>query len=309
MYTAPEVIRMQSYDSRCDVWSLGVMTYMMLTGRPPFSGQSKESIYQKSLNYEPDYSLFNKYWQRGALAKSFIQACLTKDFTKRPFINELVSHEWLKTMVDNPKLEEVDLVQVAVNLYKFKKANVFQSSVIAFMTGLFHQQEELQRLGKMFEHLDTDKNGFITLEEINQCMQKYQGEISRILGSDPNWQSTLRALDSDNDGRLDFNEFLQSAANRVNLLNEQNLKRAFSILDQNGDGKVSAEELRETFAAGVFNADEGSLNDTFWHQIIKEADTDGDGSIDYAEFKAAMQDMLSNEEVVRASALKIKRPL
>lgn len=41
-------------------------------------------------------------------------------------------------MVDNPKLEEVDLVQVAVNLYKFKKANVFQSSVIAFMTGLFH---------------------------------------------------------------------------------------------------------------------------------------------------------------------------
>jgi serine/threonine protein kinase len=49
LYTAPEVINKVSYDSRCDVWSLGVMTYMMLTGRAPFSG-TKSSIYRSVLN-------------------------------------------------------------------------------------------------------------------------------------------------------------------------------------------------------------------------------------------------------------------
>ena len=50
LYTAPEVINKVSYDSRCDVWSLGIMTYMMLTGRAPFNGTSKSSIYRSVLN-------------------------------------------------------------------------------------------------------------------------------------------------------------------------------------------------------------------------------------------------------------------
>lgn len=56
MYTAPEVIKQISYDSRCDVWSLGVMTFMMLTGRAPFMGSSKSEIYKRSVNSEPDYA-------------------------------------------------------------------------------------------------------------------------------------------------------------------------------------------------------------------------------------------------------------
>lgn len=56
MYIAPEVIKSQKYDSRCDVWSLGVMAYMMLTGRPPFSGNSKEQIAQRTLNNQPDWT-------------------------------------------------------------------------------------------------------------------------------------------------------------------------------------------------------------------------------------------------------------
>jgi len=62
LYTAPEVILSKKYDNRCDVWSLGVMAYMMLCGRPPFSGVSKQAIYKKSLNLEPDYSRLDKYW-------------------------------------------------------------------------------------------------------------------------------------------------------------------------------------------------------------------------------------------------------
>ena len=57
----------------------------------------------------------------------------------------------------------------------------------------------------------------------------------------PDWESTLGALDTTNDGRMDYNEFLQGAANRYSMLeNEDNLKRAFAILDKDGDGRLSA---------------------------------------------------------------------
>lgn len=143
MYTAPEVINGIKYDNRCDVWSLGIMVFMMLTGRPPFSGQSKDQIYRASLYREPDYSLLSKYYQNGKLATDFIKQCLIKDHKKRISIEKLVNHEWLKTMVDSHEVEDLELVQLAVNLNKFKRANVFQSSIIGFMTGLFHKKEDL----------------------------------------------------------------------------------------------------------------------------------------------------------------------
>lgn len=167
-------------------------------------------------------------------------------------------------MVDNPECNQLEVVQVAVNLYSFKKANVFQSSVIAFMSGLFHNQNEIQKLGKMFEHMDMNNDGFIELKELEHCMNHFDGDIARVLGTAKNWKEIFDALDTNGDGKLDYNEFLQAAANRIELLNDQNLQRAFSALDQNGDGKVSAEELKETFAAGVFNSGKGSIDDALW---------------------------------------------
>jgi calcium-dependent protein kinase len=60
-YTAPEVLYGLKYDARCDVWSLGIIAYMMLSGRPPFDGNSKQAVYKRSLNTEPDYTRLNKY--------------------------------------------------------------------------------------------------------------------------------------------------------------------------------------------------------------------------------------------------------
>jgi calcium-dependent protein kinase len=86
MYTAPEVIQGLSYDARCDVWSLGVMAYMLLTNKPPFSGSKKEEIYDRTLNNKPDYSSFSRFHDKGHLCTDFVQSCLIKNFHNRPTI-------------------------------------------------------------------------------------------------------------------------------------------------------------------------------------------------------------------------------
>lgn len=187
MYTAPEVIKQIPYDSRCDVWSLGVMTYMMLTGRAPFVGTSKSEIYKRSVNYEPDYEPLRKYNPHAA---DFVKKCLTKDFTKRPRINELLDHPWLAAMVNKAHISDLEHVQIGYNMMQFKRASVFQSSVIAFMTGLFQQDEEIQRLNKMFDHMDKNKDGFICIHEIQSCTH-HVDDFSRLLGKELNWAAII----------------------------------------------------------------------------------------------------------------------
>ena len=84
-------------------------------------------------------------------------------------------------MTEDDHLSDLEHVQIGVNLYQFKRANSFQSSVIALMTGLFLSKDEIQKLGKAFDHMDKSKDGFITYVEIQQCMQEHQHDLTRIL--------------------------------------------------------------------------------------------------------------------------------
>jgi Ca2+-binding EF-hand superfamily protein len=88
--------------------------------------------------------------------------------------------------------------------------------------------------------LDKSKDGYICVHEIEGLMNELKGEFTSIIGHDPNWKTIIDSLDTNNDGKLDFNEFISAATNRVILLNEENLIKAFSILDTNDDGRVSA---------------------------------------------------------------------
>lgn len=78
-------------------------------------------------------------------------------------------------------------------------------------------------MGKMFDHMDKSRDGQISIDEIERCMKEHQGDLTRILECVPDWHSIIKTLDTNNDGMLDYNDFLQAALNRVELLNEKNL--------------------------------------------------------------------------------------
>jgi Ca2+-binding EF-hand superfamily protein len=122
--------------------------------------------------------------------------------------------------------------------------------------------------------LDKSKDGYICVHEIEGLMNELKGEFTSIIGHDPNWKTIIDSLDTNNDGKLDFNEFISAATNRVILLNEENLIKAFSILDTNDDGRVSAKELQERFAQGVYAAGSNlKLDDAFFDRLLSECDS------------------------------------
>ena len=83
LYMAPEIIKEKKYDQRVDIWSCGVIAYILLSGRPPFRGKAKQEIFN-SIENSPlkfDHPIWDRLTKE---SKDFIKLALEKDYTKRP---------------------------------------------------------------------------------------------------------------------------------------------------------------------------------------------------------------------------------
>ena len=91
-YVAPEVLKGE-YDEKCDIWSIGAVTYLLLCGEPPFTGNSNNEIFKKIVN---DHIRFNflKWKDISNNAKDFMKICLNKNSNKRPSACEALKHPW-----------------------------------------------------------------------------------------------------------------------------------------------------------------------------------------------------------------------
>ena len=95
-YCAPEIILDEPYSKAVDLWSLGVMTYLMLSGRLPFSGRDENEIARRVAYEEPDFIL-NPIWKTiSSEAKDFVKKLLEKDSAKRMNIRQALEHKFIK---------------------------------------------------------------------------------------------------------------------------------------------------------------------------------------------------------------------
>ena len=118
LYMAPEIIKEKSYNSEVDIWSCGVITYILLSGRPPFRGREKKEIFHSIENSPLKFD--HPIWDRlSREAKEFIKIALEKDFTKRANAFQLLNHEWIQKQVKNPQIEEGEMENIASNLKDF----------------------------------------------------------------------------------------------------------------------------------------------------------------------------------------------
>ena len=109
--------------------------------------------------------------------------------------------------------------------------------------GLRLGSEDLVKLKQAFIVLDMDNDGMLDTQEIEMQMKKLSAQFNSALGKRIDWKKVMRTLDANNDEKISYGEFLAAAVASHKLLSEENLRSAFRILDLNGDGKISKQEL------------------------------------------------------------------
>lgn len=284
-YIAPEVLK-RNYDEKCDVWSSGVIMYILLCGYPPFNGPNDKIIFQRVL--EGKFAFPEEDWNTISKgAKDLIRRMLQYEPGKRISTQDCLSHQWLKEGLN--KEGKVNTTKVLNNLKNFNAKFKLQKAIILFIISFFDLKEEKDELLKTFKALDLDHDGQLTTDELLHGYSKMMGEEDAKKEVD----RIFAAIDVNNTGAIDFTEFLLATVNHKKLLSQERLTQVFKMFDTDNSGTISREEIKTFFSMGQEQGKGTNENDVFVMELIEEVDKNGDGEISFSEFKEMMSHALT----------------
>jgi len=287
-YTSPEVLS-RKYTSKCDMWSLGVINYMLLVGRPPFRGANNLKIAKAII--QDDFPKDGRWAALSVDAQSFVQLLLQKDATKRPDAIRALGHRWIADAQNLATFEggvnsEIGL-DVLMNLQKFARGSHLRRAALT-MLAYSLTSRELQDLEETFLAFDKSGRGTITEDQLATVMQDHMDvdsqEVTRI----------FQSLDFSNDEELHYTPFIAAMlATRVKL-HEDKVRAAFESFDKDKSGYITADSLVQIFhglsgaACGPGSMQGRGLTKEEAEKWISEVDYKGNGVIDYDGFLAAL---------------------
>ncbi|KAK3231901.1 hypothetical protein Dsin_003782 [Dipteronia sinensis] len=271
-YVAPEVLR-RNYGKEIDVWSAGVILYILLSGVPPFWAETEKGIFEAVLNGNLDLQC-SPWPSISASAKDLIRNMLTRDPKKRITAAGALEHPWLKDgeISDKP----IDSA-VLIRMKQFRAMNKLKKLALKVIAENL-SEEEIKGLKQMFNNMDTDGSGTITYEELKNGLSRLGSKLSEA-----EIKQLMDAADVDKNGSIDYTEFITATMHRHKLEKEEHLYKAFRYFDSDNSGFITREELRQTMTQYGMG-DEATID-----EIIEDVDTDKDGRINYDEFAAMMR--------------------
>ncbi|KAF3670760.1 Calcium-dependent protein kinase 2 [Capsicum annuum] len=270
-YVAPEVLR-KRYGPEADIWSAGVIIYILLSGVPPFWGESEEEIFDEVLHGDIDFEL-NPWPKISQGAKDLVRRMLVKDPKKRLTAHEVLCHPWVQ--IDGVAPDKPLDSAIFTRLTQFSAMNKLKKMAIRVIVERL-SEEEIAGLKEMFKMIDTDNSGQITFDELKIGLKKFGANLNESQIHD-----LMKAADVDNSGTIDYGEFVAAMLHANKIEKEDYLFAAFSYFDKDGSGYITADELQKA-------CEEFGIEDVHLEELIQEADQDNDGRIDYNEFVAMM---------------------
>ncbi|CAN6440339.1 unnamed protein product [Victoria cruziana] len=273
-YMAPEVLK-RNYGPEVDVWSAGVILYILLCGVPPFWAESEQGVAQAILRGVIDFK--RDPWPKVSdTARSLVRQMLEPDPRRRLTAQQVLDHPWLQNAKKAPNVPLGDIVRS--RLKQFSMMNRFKKKALRIIAEHL-SVEEVEIIKDMFRLMDTDNNGKITFEELKAGLQKVGSQLA-----EPEMQMLMEAADVDGNGTLDYGEFVTVTVHLQKMENDEHFRRAFLFFDKDESGYIEMDELREALMDESGETDGEVLND-----IMREVDTDKDGRISYAEFISMMK--------------------
>ena len=286
-YIAPEVLK-KKYNEKCDLWSCGVILYILLSGRPPFGGENDQEILLNvsrgvfDLKSHPFNSLSPE-------VINLIKCLLTVDSSKRLSAEQALNHPWF--IQNNSKkmfnqIKDTNLIQEFIeNLKSYKCDTIIQETALAYLVHNYSQREDVINACKLFNQIDVSGDGKINKKEL------LKGLKERIQSDtlEQDVEMIFKNIDADNNGFIEYEEFVRAAVNKESFLQENILRFAFRYFDKDNSGEISYDEIEEVFKESV--SDQTKVHQAL-EQIIKQVDVNGDGLISFEEFALIMRKLL-----------------
>ncbi|XP_021745897.1 CDPK-related kinase 7-like [Chenopodium quinoa] len=237
-YVAPEVLH-RAYGTEADMWSIGVIAYILLCGSRPFWSRTESGIFRAVLKADPSFD--EAPWPSlSPEAIDFVKRLLNKDYRKRLTAAQALSHPWLSGYHQDDKIPQ-DMI-----VYRLVRAYICSSSLRKAALGALAKTLTVPQLAYMkeqFQMLSPSKNGYISMQNFKTAVLRNATDAmkdSRVI-------EYVNLVSSIQYRKMDFEEFC-AAAISVHQLEametwEQHARRAYELFEKDGNRPIMIEEL------------------------------------------------------------------
>ncbi|KAL3814721.1 hypothetical protein ACJIZ3_015989 [Penstemon smallii] len=306
-YVSPEALLRDKITPKSDIWSLGVILYILLSGYPPFFAQSNKQKQQMIINGQ--FSFYEKTWKNiSSSVKQLITSLLKVDPNMRPSAEEILRHPWVTG--DLAKQEQMD-AEIVSRLQSFNARRKFRAAAMAsvvssrfslklkklknLMGSYDLKPEELENISINFKKIC--KGGNATLSEFEEVLKAM--EMSSLVPLAPR---IFDLFDNNRDGTVDMREIIGGLSSLKYSQGDDALRLCFQMYDKDRSGCISKEEVASMLRAlpddylPMDITEPGKLDEMF-----DLMDANSDGKVTFEEFKAAMKRDSSLQDVVLSS--------
>lgn len=271
-YVAPEIAK-EDYNEKCDLWSVGVIMYVLLSGKTPFSdglsSMCDETMKTKPISYQP---LIQNDISPEAI--DLLKQLLHLDYTERISAEEALKHPWFQTIQSSDSKVSRNLIEALNHLGCYASTSKLIDAIQGFIARQVVTHKETKDLVEVFRALDSNWDGKLSKDELFKYYKKSMPENDAQTMVD----NIFSASDSDGSGFIEFSEFIRSSMDHNNLVSKKNLETAFKMIDYDNNGKLNRLEIQSMLDGTSLSGDKK------WMKLLTMADKNNDGDIDMKEF-------------------------
>ena len=271
-YMAPEMVR-GNFNYASDMWSIGVILFIMVTGKQPFRGKSKEEVFEKIKRGAYDKNTLCRA-KCSKEVKDLIKKMLVTEHSKRITVECALDHIWFKQFEKNKNINLVVDQEIIESLKQFQYQNIFQKEIRFYLAKLC-SDKEIIKLKQAFLAIDKDNSGEIEYEEIPKIFRELN-----IEASDTELKNIFSSMDFHCDGKVNYSEFLAATISTINFNKEEKLWSAFKYFDTTDSGYITLDSVMDALKNSGVIIDEEGLTKTF-NELQKKGK-----KINFREFKA-----------------------
>ena len=283
-YMAPEVFE-GKYDEKCDIWSCGVILYILVMEDYPFNGKDDKEVIKKIKKGK--YSFPDDFIEKSSNElRELIAKCLTLDPSKRISAKDALNDKFFNLYNTSEYFTHVTpafLNKTINNIKRYEIRNPLQELCFTYFVHNYPNQDDIILINRVFSKFNTSNDGKMTMEELKKGLMKYlfKGKKSKA-AAEKEATIIFNKLDKNGNGLIECEEFVRAGIDKKILKNKKVLKFMFDFLDKNRNGEISLEELKE-----VFRKEDGydsKEDEKHLTELIKSIDTDLNGQISFEEF-------------------------
>lgn len=282
-YVAPEVLN-GKYTEACDIWSLGVVIYVLLSGQKPFWGDDEAQMLDKVARCAYNFDDPPCWTSTSNDAKDIIRRILVLESADRLTAVKMLEHAWIAQLAPRASMDRLQ-PEVMAQLRAFDTLGKFKRAAMTALAQQLHE-DSINELAGVFQALDEDGDGSLSIAEMKRGLKQVGVQVSEEV------PQLLPHVDSDGSGMVEYTEFLAATITEKKHLQEDGACRAaFQVFDEDNNGKITKDEMAKLLscnrAASLVELSGSDRTDI--EQAVAEADIDGDGQLDFREFQALLQ--------------------